>query len=162
MSWLFSQALAEEYSEGTSLAGEPSAQLNVTPTQHKFWRNDKTMDASGLSRFGLTLRLLTATRGEELLMSYLAAFPVRTSAVQVQKKDWPENEVDSGWKWPESFAKYDLATSTWRTRQSCFIEGSAVFLETWPAWGSMRNGESSEVLSVERPKAGRASGLLPT
>ncbi len=54
MSWLFSQALAEEYSADTSLAGEQFAQLNVMPTPHKFSRNDKTMEFSSLSRFGLT------------------------------------------------------------------------------------------------------------
>lgn len=43
MSWLFSQALAEEYSVDISLAGEQFAQLNVMPTPHKFSRNDKTM-----------------------------------------------------------------------------------------------------------------------
>ncbi|WP_227628725.1 DNA cytosine methyltransferase [Klebsiella pneumoniae] len=51
MSWLFSQALAEEYSADTSLAGEQFAQLNVMPTPHKFSRNDKTMEFSSLSRF---------------------------------------------------------------------------------------------------------------
>ncbi len=71
MSWLFSQALAEEYSVGTSLDGEQFAQLNVMPTQHKFSRNDKTMEFSDLSRFGLTCAVLTANRGEELLMSFL-------------------------------------------------------------------------------------------
>jgi site-specific DNA-cytosine methylase len=79
VSWLFSQALVEEYSAGTSLAGEPSSQLNVMPTQHKFWRNDKMMDSFDLSRFGLTLQLLTDAHGAELLTSFLAGFPAKTS-----------------------------------------------------------------------------------
>src|SRR5687768_17477186 len=54
MSWLFSQALVEEYSAASCSDGEQSAQLNVMPTQHKFWRNDKTMEFSRLSQFGLT------------------------------------------------------------------------------------------------------------
>lgn len=36
MSWLFSQALVEAYLEATCSAGEPSAQLNAMPTQHRF------------------------------------------------------------------------------------------------------------------------------
>ena len=52
MSWLFSQALVEAFSEENSSAGKPCAQLNVMPTQHKFLRNGKTMDASNLSRYG--------------------------------------------------------------------------------------------------------------
>ncbi len=77
MSWLFSQALAEEYSADTSLAGEQFAQLNVMPTPHKFSRNDKTMEFSSLSRFGLTCAVLTESHGEELLTSYLADFHAR-------------------------------------------------------------------------------------
>ena len=37
--------------------GEQFAQLNVMPTQAKFWRKDKMMEFSNLSRFGLTLQL---------------------------------------------------------------------------------------------------------
>ena len=32
MSWLFSQALVEEYSDGSCSDGEPSVQLSVMPT----------------------------------------------------------------------------------------------------------------------------------
>ena len=39
MSWLFSQALVEEYSAVTCSDGEPCAQLNVMPTPQPFWRN---------------------------------------------------------------------------------------------------------------------------
>jgi hypothetical protein len=142
MSWLFSQALVEEYSAATSLDGEPCAQLNVTPTQHKFWRNDRTIDASDLSRFGLTLRLLTAARGAELLMSYQAAFPVRTSVQPEQAQASMAHEADSGRTWGASFARYDHAASTWKTVQCSLLGGSDEFSETWPRWGSMRNGVS--------------------
>jgi hypothetical protein len=82
MSWLFSQALVVEYSAANCLDGEPCAQLNVMPTPHKFWRNDKTMDFSKLSQFGLTLQLLTESRGEALLMWFLAGFHAKTLAPQ--------------------------------------------------------------------------------
>nr|WP_249190840.1 hypothetical protein [Burkholderia cenocepacia] len=162
MSWLFSQALVEEYSAAHCSDGELSAQLNVMPSPHKFWRNDKTIEHSDLSRFGLTSRLLTESRGEELLMSYRAAFLAKTSAVPEESKVSRASAVDFGWKWPESFAKWDHVTSSWRTRQNCFIEGSETFSETWPEWGSMLDGESLAEPNVVRPKAGRASGLLPT
>ncbi len=35
MSWLFSQALVAEYSAANCSDGEPSAQLNVMPTQQQ-------------------------------------------------------------------------------------------------------------------------------
>ena len=81
MSWLFSQALVEEYSAGTSLAGEQFAQLNAMPTPQGFWHRDKMIDCSRLSRYGPTSRLLRASHGEELLTSFRAAFRARTSAV---------------------------------------------------------------------------------
>lgn len=77
MSWLFSRALVEEYSPGTFSDGEPCAQLSVMPTPHKFWRNDKMMEFSDLSRFGLTCAVLTESHGEELLMSFLVGFHVK-------------------------------------------------------------------------------------
>ena len=95
MSWLISRALMEVYanspsspglveesSEAICSDGEQSAQLSVMPTQHKFWRNDKTMDACDHSRFGLTCAILTESRGEELLMLFRAASRARTSVAQ--------------------------------------------------------------------------------
>lgn len=112
MSWLFSQALAEEFSEGTSLAGEQFAQLNVMPTPHKFSRNDKTMEFSDLSLFGLTCAVLTESHGEELLMSFLADFHARHLAkhqeVELQQKA-------CGQKCTESLAKLSQDLSLQKT-----------------------------------------------
>ena len=144
MSWLFSLALVEEYSEAICSDGEQYALLSVMPTQHPFSRNDKTMDFSLPSLFGLTCKVLTADRGEELLMSYLAAFRARTSAAPEAEPELTAKEADSGRKWPGSFAKYDRDSSLWRTHQCSLLGGLDVFSETWPAWGSMRNGECWE------------------
>jgi hypothetical protein len=163
MSWLFSQALVEEYSAGTSLDGEPSSQLNVTPTQHKFWRNDKTIDASDHSRFGLTSQLLTVARGAELLMSYLAAFHARTSAPPAPELESAAIEAASGPTWRGSFAKYDPAAgSSWRTPQCSLLGDSDEFLETWPRWGSMRSGVSYLRPIPVLPICASAFGLWPT
>ena len=78
MSWLFSQALVAEFSAATCSGGAPSAPLSVMPTQHKFWRNDKTMEPSQLSRFGLTCAVLTEDHGAALLTWFLADSRVRT------------------------------------------------------------------------------------
>ena len=79
MSWLFSQALVEEYSEGISLDGAQSAQSSGKPIQQAYCAPDKMMAFSRLSQFGMTYKPLTATHGEALLMSYLAAFHAKTS-----------------------------------------------------------------------------------
>lgn len=112
MSWLFSQALAEEYSADTSLDGEQFAQLNVMPTLHKFSRNDKTMESSDLSRFGLTCAVLTESHGEELLMSFLADF----HAVHLAKHQEVELQQKAcGQKCTESLAKLSQDLSLQKT-----------------------------------------------
>lgn len=96
MSYLFSLALAEEYSAGSSLDGEQFAPLSVMPTPHKFWRNDKTIESSDLSRFGLKCAILTESHGEELLMSYLAAFHARTFPSQEREPESKEADQNFG------------------------------------------------------------------
>jgi len=87
MSWLYSQALVEAFWEESSLDGEPFAQLNVTPTPHKFWHNGKTMDVSNLSRFGLTCRVLTEQHGAELLTWFRGASRAKTFPVPGKEQD---------------------------------------------------------------------------
>ena len=78
MSWLFSRVLVEEYLGENSLDGEQSVQSSGKPTPQAYCAPDKMMDFSRLSRFGMTYKPLMATRGEELLMSYLAGFHAKT------------------------------------------------------------------------------------
>jgi hypothetical protein len=142
MSWLFSRALVEAFSAVTCSDGEPYAQLNVMPIAHPFWRNDKTMEFSRLSRFGLTYRVLTESHGEALLMSYLAAFHAKTSAAPATATDSMASEADCGPRWPGLFATFDPSTYGWKTAQCSLLADSDEFSETWPRWGAMRNGES--------------------
>jgi hypothetical protein len=175
MSWLFSKAmmeaygssrslpeLAEEYSEGTYSDGEPFAQLNVMPTPHKFWRNGKTMEFSDLSRFGLTLRLLTESHGEELLMSYLADFPVPILVAQGLKKGSMVKPAGYGWKWPGSLAKYDQNLCMWKTRQTSLFTELIEFSGIWPRWGLMLDGELLEQMPLVQTTKEKESGLWLT
>lgn len=162
MSWLFSQALAEEYSADTSLAGEQFAQLNVMPTPHKFSRNDKTMESSDLSRFGLTCAVLTANRGEELLMSFLAGFRARTSAQMVMVPALMADAPDCGLKWRESSVRYDLSSSAWRTLHDSGEKVLPWSSVTLPKWGMAANGFVFQHRTAERPMKETGCGLWPT
>ncbi|ORM66094.1 hypothetical protein HA51_23930 [Pantoea rwandensis] len=162
MSWLFSQALAAEYSAGTSLDGEQFAPLSVMPTPHKFWRNDKTMEHSELSRFGLMCAALTETHGVELLMSFLAAFPARTFPVPAKALESTESDQDFGSKWQESSVRFDPAMSCWRTHLCLWEEVLPWSSVTLPKWGLMLSGVVFQHQSAERPIVGTESGLLPT
>jgi len=61
-----------------------------------------------------------------------------------------------------SFALYDRDTSSWKTSQRCLFGGWTEFSETWPRFGTMRNGECFQVSSLERPKYESEFSLWPT
>jgi hypothetical protein len=162
MSWLFSQALVAEYSDRISWDGEQCAQLNVKPTQHKFWRNDKMMEFSRLSQFGLTCSLLTENHGEELLTLYLADFHARTLAQQEKAQVSTVLDQACGPKWLELLVKYDLDSSSWKTHQCLFPEDLPESSVILPKWGMTRNGHVFQHPISERPISATDFGLLPT
>jgi hypothetical protein len=144
MSWLFSQVLVEEYSGDISSDGEQSVQLSGNPTQQAYLSPDKMTEYSRLSRFGMMFKPLTEDRGEELLMSYLAAFHARTSLPQEKVPGLTESDQECGEKWRGSFTKYDPDSSSWKTHQCSLLGDLDEFSGTWPRWGLMRDGECWE------------------
>ena len=163
MSWLFSQALVEEYSGDTSSDGEQSAPLSGSNTQLAYCAPDKMTAFSRLSRFGMMFRPLTESRGEALLMSYLAGFHAKTSVPLGGGQELMENDQECGQKWHASFTKYSLDTHSWKTHQCSLLGDLDEFLETWPQWGLMRGGECWEQRMLEQTIRGTESGsLLPT
>lgn len=162
MSWLFSQALLEAYSPGTSSDGAQFAPLNVMPTRRRFWRNDKMMGFSPRFPSGRTSRLLTATHGRAVLTSFLAAFPVRTSARPERATASPVSAPASGGKWRALFAKFDRVSCSWKIPHCLPLVGSMSFLATWPRWGSMRNGVCMVQQMPERHIKGTGCGLWPS
>ena len=78
MSWLYSQALVAEYLGENFSAGEQSVPLSGNPIPQAYCAPDKMTDFSRLSRFGMTYKPLTESRGEELLTLYLADFHAKT------------------------------------------------------------------------------------
>ena len=160
MSWLFSQALVEEYSEESYLDGEPSAQSSGKPTQQSYCAPDKMTAFSRLSRFGMTFKPLTESRGEELLTLYLEDFHAKTLAQQEEAQELTESEAGCGEKWRASFTKYDPDSRLWKTHQCSLLGDLEPFLETWPQWGLMRNGECWEQRTLEQTIRGTESGLL--
>jgi len=161
MSWLFSQALVEEYLAANSLDGEQSVQSNGKPTQQAYCAPDKMTAFSRLSRFGMMFKPLTANLGEELLMSYRAAFHAKTSVPQEKAQELMENDQECGVKWLASFVKYDHDSHSWRTHQCSLLGDLDKFSETWPAWGLMRDGECWEQQMLEQTIKGTGFGLSP-
>jgi hypothetical protein len=161
MSWLFSQVLVGEYLGDICLDGEQSVQLNGNHTQQAYCLPDKMTEYSRLSQFGMMFKPLTETLGEELLMSYQAGFHVKTSLPQEKEQELTENAQECGKKWQGSFAKYDPSSCLWKTAQCSLIEDLTEFSQTWPTWGSMRNGECWERQTLGLNTTEREFGLLP-
>ena len=111
----------------------------------KFYCNGRWMASCPPSRSGTILKHSTGSRGEDSLTLCAVGSPAKTLAHQEAEKDCRERKADSGEKWPESFAKFDLNSRSWKIRQLLLFEDLESSLEIWPKWGSMRNGECSEL-----------------
>ena len=173
MSWLISAALMKDYensrsSQGQAAAfsqasgwdGAPSAPLSVTPTPHKFWRNDKTMEPSDLSRFGLTCAVLTDDRGADLLTWYREVSLARTSALPEREPESTGSAAASGPTWPGSLARFDPVSASWKTAQPSLLEDLGESSVIWPRSGMTAAGRCWELPMSERRTKGTGSGLL--
>jgi hypothetical protein len=158
MSWLYSAALVAEYLGENFSDGEQSAPLSGSHTPQAYLSHDKMI--SSWSRFpsGMTLGHLTDIRGEELLMSFRAVFPVRILVQQEKAQELMESHQECGEKWQGSFTKYNPDSCLWKTHQCSLVGDLEEFSETWPAWGLMRNGECWEqrmsVQSIRETESG--------
>jgi hypothetical protein len=176
MTWLFSQALMTDYANShcsqepgaESLAenfsdGEPSVQLNKSLMQLQYYSQDKTTLHSRLSRFGMTYAHLMGNRGEDVLMLFLGAFPVKTLAQQERALDSTASVAVYGQKWRGSLAKYNPNTHSLKTAQCSLLEDLIESSVTLPRWGLMRNGELYQQQTQAHRINVTASGLkLPT
>lgn len=73
-----------------------------------------------------------------------------------------ESEADFGENILDWFARYDQASSSWRTAQSCLMDGWAKWSGRWPRSGMIRNGSAFRRVPLVRLIDATASGLLPT
>jgi hypothetical protein len=163
MSWLFSRALVEAFSEGICSDGEPSAPSSGSHTPQAYLPPDRMIAFSRPSRFGMTFSPLTADRGEELLTSYLAAFRARTSASQAREPASTEPAAACGDTWRGSLARFDPDTSSWRTVQPSLLEDLGESSVIWPRSGMTAAGQCWELPTLERRTKETGSGLwLPT
>ena len=176
MPWLISRALMEAYesslcsrgpvaesSEVSCSDGEPSAQSSTSPTPHAYSSPDRMMALSHRSLSGLMFEPLTVDRGVGVLMWCLGVGPVPTYRAPERALESPGPSLGCGWKWRASFARYDPASYSWRTRQCSLLGDSESYSETWPRWGSMLSGECLErIMPALHTSATESGSWLPT
>lgn len=162
MSFIYSQALVEEFLRGKCSDTEQSAPLSGIHTLKPSLWHDKTMEPSRLFRFGMTCKPLMEHVGGELLTSFVEAFRARTSALPEKAQVLTEGAAGFGGKWRGWLAKYDPATSLWKTAQCSLIEDLTECLQILPRSGMTRDGLLWELPMLERRTNEIGYGFWPT
>jgi hypothetical protein len=162
MSWLFSQALVEEYSEASSLDGEQSAQSSGSHTQQAYCAPDKMTAFSHLSQYGMTYKPLTENLGKELLTLYLEDFHAKICHQRVEEPELMAQNQECGSIWRGWLAKYDQDSCSWKTAQCSLITDLEESLATYPKSGMTVDGLLWEQTRLERNTTETEYGLLPT
>ena len=95
-------------------------------------------------------------------MSYLADFRAKTYPQPAMVTGLTENDQECGGKWLGLLARLDPSSYSWKIPQCSLFEDLEQSLQTWPKWGSMRNGECWERTMWGHTIEGKEFGWLPT
>lgn len=162
MSYTYLLEGAEAYS-AECFAGIPaSAPSKSSPIAAKFCSKGSETECCRSSRFGTTCGHSTAGRGGGKSTSSAAASRARTFHARAKARESAEREAGFGLNLQESLAKYDRATSSWKTRQCLLFGGLDECLETFPKAGTMRNGSLWERTTAEPRTGERECGYWRT
>lgn len=137
------------------------SRLNLTRDKSSCSANE--MASCQSSQYGMTLQRSTGDRGADSLMLCAGDSPVRTSVRQVAQtgRGCTGREVDCGWRWLESFARYDLNMHLWKTHQLSLFGDSMLFSGIWPRWGMMQDGECFRLPILAHDTSVKEYGSLP-
>jgi len=141
---------------------EPFVRSRLNHTAEKSCCNANRTGSCPGSRSGMTCEPSTADRGAESSTSSAGGSPVKTSAQPEKVQGSTANGPDCGPRWPGSLARYDPDSRSWRTRQCLLLGGLEEFSETFPRWGSMRDGELFRQPTPVLRTCGKESGFWPT
>jgi len=119
------------------------SKLNQTVNKYSCGYNGK--ESYPDSQFGTTLKPLTPNPIEAKSTSSPADSHAQTSVAPAVARESQANTPDYGQKCGEWFAKFDPATSSWRTRQCSLFEDTQPLPVIWPRWGMIRNGYAWEL-----------------
>jgi len=146
MSWLYVPEVEGWSLESDSWSEKAAASLT--------WRGKRSRPQAWSARWrrlswlrllsGLTFSPSMVQRGAERWIASLPASRASRGAQRENERE-PATIGGSGPRSPESFGMWDRASSSWKTfPDSSEGGGSSLSSETWPKWGSMRNGVVSK------------------
>lgn len=162
MSWHFLQGQEAAFWEGTCLDGAPSVLLKSIPMQDRSCLPDKQMAVCPDSRSGMTSQPLTEHPGEGTSTLSQEASRAKTSVQQAREQASQESAAASGVRWRELSARYDRATSGWKTHRCLWTEALQPSSVTLPRWGMMQDGVLWERTMPEHLTGETGSGYWVT
>jgi len=161
MSWHYSLALVEEFSERGLLVTASSVRLKTNRTASRSCFGDKRTDRSTPSQSGMTSDHLTVNLGMASSMSCLLDSPANPSPKQDSNEEKTTTET-FGLIQRESLARYDQELSSWRTHPDCFGSTELLSSVTLPASGMTAGGKLFPLVPQARCTSGSGGGPWPT
>lgn len=158
MSWHYLQGREEVSSEAISWDGEQFAPSKSKSTLGTYCLRDSATESCQGSPSGMTLKRSTGENGEDELMSSAAGSHAKTSVAPGKVRALQALEAAYGVRWLGSLARWDRASSSWRTHQCLLFEDSTECLATLPKWGMTQDGVLSERVTPEHPTSETESG----
>lgn len=152
----------EVSSEAISWDGERFAPSSGPTTLGGYCLPDSETESFQDFPSGTMCRLSTAISGEAESMSSAEDSLAKIFQPQEKEKESTVQDRECGTTWQGSFARYDRDLRLWKTPQCSLLEGLDVFSETWPRWGTMRNGVCWERTTAKPPISEKESGFVPT
>lgn len=162
MSWHFSQAVAAEFLAGSYLGGELFALWKSMPHAPDDSCSDKMKGTCHHSPYGIMFVPSEAATARFILMLYREASHVAGSVREDLVPGSPTPTVRCGSTKPESLARYDPDSHSWKTHQHSLLEEGFESLPILPAWGMTAGGELWELTPVDFPITEPECGWLPT
>lgn len=137
----------------------PSRSMSIASKSYQ--RGKRTVVFHGFPSLRMS-RPSTGDLGADLSMSSPVDFHAKTSARPGRGPESTASDQDSGAKWRGSLARYDRDSRSWKTHQFSLLGGLTEFSETWPRWGSMRDGELYPLQTSALRTKGKGFGSWPT
>lgn len=148
MSYTYLLAAGEESSAASFSDMNPSALWKSTHTLDAACSKDNATESCRPSPSGMMSPPSTEPHGMESLMSSAVGSPVRTYQKRVMELGLMERVLDFGGKCSESYARFDPASSSWKTHQCLFEEDLPESSVILPLFGMMRGGVLLEAGAV--------------
>ena len=135
---VFSRICCREYGP-CAPSRSKSSPAESSPCDTRAWQSGTTFGLSGATT-PIAAEPSSGSGNTRRSWLWQGVSRARTFLLRAREGVSTESGADCGASSPESFAKYDRATSLWKTPHCLPIGGLDVFLGTWPRSGMMLDG----------------------